>query len=75
MLPAWPVLAVEYQGGAHYQGTATIRDAVKKEALNKAGVGYVEVFASGPADEIWVLICQRLGWKSNLPPARQAAQA
>jgi hypothetical protein len=27
---SWPVLAVEFQGGGHYQGTAAIRDAVKK---------------------------------------------
>src|SRR6185437_10367112 len=25
----WPVVAVEYQGGRHYQGTAAARDAVK----------------------------------------------
>ncbi len=28
-----PRHAIEYQGGAHYQGTAAARDAVKKEAL------------------------------------------
>jgi hypothetical protein len=39
---AWPVLAVEYQGNGHYQGTAAARDAVKKEALRKAGVKYME---------------------------------
>jgi len=38
-----PVLAVEYQGTGHYQGTAPGRDAIKKEALRKAGVGYLEV--------------------------------
>jgi hypothetical protein len=38
-----PVLAVEYQGAGHYQGTAPARDAIKKEALRKAGVGYLEV--------------------------------
>jgi hypothetical protein len=58
---SWPVLAVEFQGGGHYQGTATIRDAVKKEALNKAGVGYVEIFPSDPAKEIELLIQERLG--------------
>src|ERR1700730_8484573 len=42
----WPVITVEFQGGAHYQGAAAIRDAVKKEALSKAGVAYVEVFPS-----------------------------
>lgn len=38
-----PVLAVEYQGAGHYRGTAPARDAIKKEALRRAGVGYLEV--------------------------------
>lgn len=37
--------ALEYQGGGHYQGTAAARDAVKKEALRKAGIGYHEIVA------------------------------
>ena len=40
-----PRHAIEYQGGAHYQGTAAARDAVKKEALRRAGIGYHEVVA------------------------------
>lgn len=38
-----PVAAVEYQGEGHYQSSAPARDAVKKEALRKAGVRYFEV--------------------------------
>jgi hypothetical protein len=38
-----PCFAVEYQGEGHYQSEAAARDAVKKEALRKAGVGYVEI--------------------------------
>jgi hypothetical protein len=38
-----PRHAVEYQGGGHYQGHAAARDAVKKEALRRAGIGYHEV--------------------------------
>ncbi|MEO6248752.1 MAG: DUF2726 domain-containing protein [Sphingomicrobium sp.] len=38
-----PRHAIEYQGGGHHQGTAAARDAVKKEALRRAGIGYVEV--------------------------------
>lgn len=71
----WPVLAVEYQGGAHYQGTAAIRDAVKKEALNKAGIGYAEVFASDNAEEIRLLISTRLGWIPDPASARVASRA
>lgn len=40
------VLAVEFQGKGHYQGDAAARDAVKKEALRKAGVRYIEIFDS-----------------------------
>ena len=71
----WPVLAVEFQGGAHYQGTAAIRDAVKKEALIKAGVGYAEVFASDTADEIRLLIHEHLGWKPRSTSLHPAAPA
>ena len=37
--------ALEYQGGGHHQGSAAARDAVKKEALRKAGIGYHEIIA------------------------------
>jgi len=47
-----PRYAIEYHGDGHYQGTAAARDAVKKEALRRAGVGYHEVIAgkTTPAD-------------------------
>lgn len=38
-----PVAVIEYQGSGHYLGTAAARDAVKKEALRRAGVAWVEV--------------------------------
>jgi len=38
--------ALEYQGNGHHLGTsAAARDAIKKEALRKAGIGYHEVVA------------------------------
>jgi len=40
-----PRHAVEYQGGGHHQGAAAARDAVKKEALRRAGIPYHEVVA------------------------------
>ena len=40
-----PRHVVEYQGSGHHQGTAAARDAVKKEALRRAGIGYHEVLA------------------------------
>jgi hypothetical protein len=40
-----PIHAIEYQGGAHFKGAhaTAARDAVKKEALRRAGIGYLEV--------------------------------
>ncbi len=46
-----PLAAIEYQGEGHYQGTAPARDAIKKEALRKAGVRYIEMTPEhGPDD-------------------------
>jgi len=38
------VAAIEFQGGGHFQNNAAVRDAVKKEALRKAGIRYIEIF-------------------------------
>ena len=40
-----PLHAIEYQGGGHFKSAhaTAARDAVKKEALRRAGIGYVEV--------------------------------
>lgn len=40
-----PALAIEIQGRGHYQGNAPMRDAVKKEALRKAGVKWLEILS------------------------------
>jgi len=40
-----PRHVVEYQGEGHHQGTAAARDAIKKEALRRAGIPYHEVVA------------------------------
>ena len=47
-----PIAAIEYQGHGHYQGTAAARDAVKKEALRKAGVRYIEVTPEGGTEDM-----------------------
>lgn len=39
----YPAVVIEYQGTGHYQGTAELRDAVKREACRSAGVALVEV--------------------------------
>lgn len=49
-----PIGAIEYQGGAHFKGAhaTAARDAVKKEALRRADIGYEEIVAGHhtPAD-------------------------
>ena len=42
-----PLHAIEYQGGGHFKGAhaTAARDAVKKEALRRAGIGYEEIVA------------------------------
>jgi hypothetical protein len=45
-----PFMAIEYQGEGHYVGTGAARDAVKREALRKAGVRYIE-FRPGDTDQ------------------------
>jgi hypothetical protein len=63
----WPLLAVEFQGSGHYQGDAATRDAVKKEALRKAGVRYLEVFESDTDGQIRSRVREQLGWDEDAP--------
>ena len=49
-----PLHAIEYQGSGHFKGAhaTAARDAVKKEALRRAGIGYVEVVAGDTPAEL-----------------------
>lgn len=49
-----PIHAIEYQGGGHYKGAhaTAARDAVKKEALRRADIGYEEVKAGDTPAEV-----------------------
>lgn len=47
-----PVLAVEYQGQGHFSETTFMRDAVKREALRKAGIRLLEVPAVFDAEDL-----------------------
>jgi Protein of unknown function (DUF2726) len=69
----WPVAAVEYQGRGHYQGTAAGRDAVKREALRKAGVSYIEVLPGDDPDQIRYRVREQLGWRNDAPASHRAA--
>jgi hypothetical protein len=51
-----PKHAVEFQGSGHHVGPAATRDAVKKEALRKAGVGYIEIMPGDTPAEVRLLI-------------------
>lgn len=61
-----PLHAIEYQGGAHHKGTAAARDAVKKEALRRAGIGYVEVVAGDHTPAELRRIVEKLVQKANV---------
>ena len=63
-----PIAAIEYQGHGHYQGTAAARDAVKKEALRKAGVRYIEVTPDSGTEEM-VRVISRMAQAERLKPA------
>lgn len=45
-------LAIEYQGSGHYQKNAFARDAVKREALRRAGVHMLEIHQDHTAQKI-----------------------
>lgn len=61
-----PLHAIEYQGGAHHKGTAAARDAVKKEALRRTGIGYVEVVAGDHTPAELRRIVEKLVQKANV---------
>ncbi|MGV3511704.1 MAG: DUF2726 domain-containing protein [Novosphingobium sp.] len=52
-----PVHAIEFQGSGHHLGAETAaRDAVKKEALRRAGIGYLEVTGNQTPTQIRTLL-------------------
>jgi hypothetical protein len=63
----WPLLAIEYQGEGHYDSTSVLRDDIKRTALHKAGVGYLEVFPDFSNDKIISAIHERLGLNLAMP--------
>ncbi len=65
------VHALEYQGSGHHLGrSAAARDAVKKEALRKAGIGYHEVVAGHTTPGELRALVERL-----VPPPASEARA
>lgn len=67
------VLAVEYQGQGHYAPTAFMRDAVKREALRKAGVPLLEVASMFRPTEIRAEVVRILRGEDARPHPSAAA--
>jgi hypothetical protein len=56
-----PIAAIECQGAGHYQRDDTAaRDAVKREALRRAGVEFVEIFDRHSAAEVAQIVRELL---------------
>lgn len=55
-----PLHAIEYQGSGHHQGDAAIRDAIKREALRRAGIGYTEIAVGDTPDDVRAIV-RKLG--------------
>lgn len=47
-----PIAAIEYQGSGHHLGTAAARDAVKREALRRAGIAFVEIAPGYTSEDV-----------------------
>ncbi|MBK5263818.1 MAG: DUF2726 domain-containing protein [Alphaproteobacteria bacterium] len=57
-----PLHAVEFQGKGHHTGRNTAaRDAVKREALRRAGIGYVEVVSGDTPAEVREMVKKLVG--------------
>ena len=57
-----PLHAVEFQGTGHHLGPETAaRDAVKREALRRAGIGFVEVVSGDTPSEVRELVKKLVG--------------
>lgn len=57
-----PLHAIEFQGKGHHTGANTAaRDAVKKEALRRAGIGYVEVVSGDTPAHVREMVRKLVG--------------
>jgi hypothetical protein len=70
-----PVAAIEYHGAGHHQGTAAARDAIKREALRKAGVHFIEVLESHSPEEVAQLVRRIFLPASTSEPASRPFRA
>ena len=61
------LLAIEYQGKGHHIDDAAIRDEIKKIALEKAGIGYIEIFPDDDDNKIRTKITTALKIYLHVP--------
>jgi hypothetical protein len=57
----FPVLAIEVHGKGHYRGDAAGRDAIKREALRRAGVGWLEIMDYHTEADVAGMVREALG--------------
>lgn len=67
------VVAIEHQGDGHYQKDAAARDAVKREAMRRAGIEFLEIFDYHQADEICAQVSRAI--ERSRPPTSPASGA
>ncbi len=67
-------LAIEYQGRGHHSDTSVMRDAVKREALRRAGVEMMEIPATWDADLLSRQVRHALIGKANIESPHRATQ-
>ena len=71
-----PRHAIEYQGLGHHRNAAAARDAVKKEALRRSGIGYHEVVGGHTTPAELRQLVERLvdkAWRASRAPTRGVA--
>lgn len=63
-----PIAAVEYQSLGQIREDAAVHDAVKKEALRRAGIAYFEVRANEPLDALRIQVARLAAVEAPPPP-------
>jgi hypothetical protein len=66
----YPVGVLEVQGAGHHQRDAAARDAVKREALRKAGVEYAEILEDHSSASIAQIVREMLSRTEGMRPER-----
>lgn len=53
--------AIEYQGRGHYRGDAALRDRIKRSAIGKAGIAWIEIPDGASQKEVMARLDRGLG--------------